>query len=109
MTAATTAPTFRPFTRDDWNAFAGAEPFADGAEPLIAEGQFTLAAKRRWAVVLDSTGGCLLVEGDRQSECGGYVLGRPFANPVEATAWFEREVGEPAHLLDLLLAGFHRA
>lgn len=103
------APAFRPFTRTDWDAFAGAEPFPDGAEPIAAESQFTLAAKRRWIVILDATGGCLLVENDAQSEAGGYCLDHAFASPAEAQAWFAKQVGNPAHLVDFLMAGFVRA
>ncbi len=112
--ASTTADTvaaiaFRPFTDHDWGAFAGAEPFADGSDPVAAEGTFTLAAKRSWIVILDATGGCLLVEGDPQTDHGGYVLDRPFATPADAEAWFRDQVGTPAHLLDFLMAGFVRA
>ena len=102
------APTvaFRPFTREDWHGFAGAERFADGAEPLAAEGRFTLAAKREWLLILDATGGCLVVEDDPQNDYGGYCLHRPFATPAEAEAWFRKAIADPAHLLDFLLAGF---
>ena len=104
--AAATAVTFRPFTREDWMGFAGAEHFADGAEPLAAEGRFTLAAKREWLVILDATGGCLMVEDDPQNDYGGYCLHHPFATPAEAEAWFRTAIADLAHLLDFLLAGF---
>lgn len=107
-TAAPIAPTFRPFTRTDWDAFAGAEVFAGDVEPIAAEGTFTLGAGRNWFVVLDATGGCLVVEGDPQTEHGGYCLDRAFTTPAEAEAWFRTEVGAPAHLLDFLTAGFAR-
>ncbi len=29
--------TMREFTKNDWNAYAGATPFADGSEPWIGE------------------------------------------------------------------------
>jgi hypothetical protein len=106
--ATPSTPTFAPFTDMVWGAFAGAEPFADGGEPLFTEGRFTLGAQRAWIVVLDATGGCLSVEGDPQSDYGGYILGRPFATPAAAEAWFRKEVGAPAHLLDFLMAGFVR-
>ena len=98
--------TLRPFTRDDWCGMAGAERFADGSEPLAAEGRFTLAAQRAWFLVLDATGGCLVVNDDPISERGGYCLDHPFASPAEAEAWFRAKVGNPAHLVDFLMAGF---
>ena len=107
-TTTPTAPTFRHFTRSDWDAFAGAEALAGDLEPIAVEGTFTLGAQRDWFVVLYATGGCLVVEGDPQTEYGGYCLDRAFANPVEAEAWFRKEVGAPAHLLDFLTAGFAR-
>ncbi len=100
------AITLRPFTREDWYGMAGAERFADGAEPLAAEGHFTLGAQRAWFLVLDATGGCLVIDGDPQSEAGGYVLDHPFASPAEAEAWFRAKVTNPAHLVDFLMAGF---
>lgn len=105
---ATTTPTFRPFTEHDWLAFVGAQRFPDGSEPLVAEGQFSLVHQRRWLVVLDCTGGCLLIEDDPQNDCGGYVLDRPFADQAEARAWFEREIGEPVHHWVVRDAGFER-
>jgi hypothetical protein len=106
--ASPSAPTIAPFTDMVWGAFAGAEPFADGGEPIFAEGHFTLGACRAWILVLDATGGCLCIDGDPQSDYGGYSLGRPFASAAEAEAWFAREVRAPAHLLDFLMAGFTR-
>ena len=103
-----TTPLFAPFTDAVWGAFAGAEPFADGGEPIFAEGHFTLGACRAWIVVLDGTGGCLCVEHDPQSDAGGYCLHHPFASAGEAEAWCARAVRAPAHLLDFLLAGFTR-
>ena len=106
-TISTTASTaFRPFTRADKLTFAGAERFADGTEPLAAEGRFTLAAKREWLLILDASGGCLTVEDDPQNDCGGYCLHRPFATPGEAQAWFQVAIADPAHLLDFVMAGF---
>ena len=102
-------PTFAPFTDLEWGAFAGAEAFPDGGEPVFAEGTFTLGARRGWILILDATGGCLCVENDPQSDHGGYVLDRPFATAAEAQAWFTKEVRAPAHLLDYLMAGFTRA
>jgi hypothetical protein len=101
-------PTFQPFTDDVWAGFAGAESFPDGAEPIFTEGRFTLGAERAWILVLDATGGCLSIEDDPQSDYGGYILGRPFATPAEAEAWFRKGVRAPAHLLDFLMAGFVR-
>ena len=100
------AVVFRSFTRDDWHGFAGAERFADGSEPVAAEGRATLAAKRAWFVILDATGGCLMIEDDPQNDYGGYCLHRPFATPADAEAWFRAKIGTPAHLLDFLMAGF---
>ena len=105
-TPATTVPAFRPFTRADWMAFAGAERFPNGAEPLAAEARISLAAKREWLLILDATGGCLVVEDDPQNDYGGYCLRRAFATPAEAKAWFATAIADPAHLLDFLLAGF---
>ena len=102
------AVVFRPFTDDVWAGFAGAENFADGSEPIFAEGRFTLGAQRSWILVLDGTGGCLVVEHDPQSLCGGYCLDYDFASPAEAEAWFRRYVRQPAHLLDFLMADFER-
>jgi hypothetical protein len=100
------AVVFRPFTREDWYGFAGAERFADGAEPIIAEGKATMGDQRGWLLILDATGGCIMVDDDAQNDFGGRCLQHPFASPAEAEAWFRQEIGSPAHLLDFLLAGF---
>jgi hypothetical protein len=99
-------PVFAHFTDDVWAGFAGAESFADGSEPIFAEGRFTLGAQRTWILVMDGTGGFLVVEDDPQSLCGGYCLDHDFASPAEA--WFRRYVRQPAHLLDFLMADFDR-
>lgn len=103
-----TTPTFRPFSANDWLGFAGAERFADGSEPIIAEGRFTLAAQRDWLLVLDANGGCLMVADDPQTNFGGYALQHAFVSPAEAQAWFAEAIANPAHLLDFILAGFEK-
>jgi hypothetical protein len=45
---------FTPFTRDDWNGYAGATPLPDGAEP---EGAETTVADCPAAAALDDEGG----------------------------------------------------
>lgn len=47
----------RPFTKSDWYGLAGAEPFADGSEPLLGECRVT-DVEGTWdaMVVLDGNG-----------------------------------------------------
>lgn len=82
----------REFLRHDWDCFAGATGWDDGKAPLLAKGN--LADGREYVVVLDSTGGCLLVEGDEVNAEGGRVLDCAF--PTQAAAWaFLRGIGKP--------------
>jgi hypothetical protein len=96
----------RPFTAHDWLGFAGAEPFADQAAPLIAEGEFAAGEHRGWLLVLDYHGACLVVDGDPKSDYGGYVLQHRFSFPEDATAWVREHLASATRLDHFLAAGF---
>jgi hypothetical protein len=97
--------TFRPFTQEDWFGFAGAERFTNGDEPLIAEGFFA-ADQREWFLVLDGSGGTLLVQDNPHNEHGGYRLDCPFESADVARAWATDEFSGPSTLAHFLNAGF---
>lgn len=93
----------KQFDRHDHDAFAGAEGWPDGAAPLIAHSAF--ADGTAFVLVLDKTGGCLVVDGDEQNQYGGYVLALPF--PTQAAARvFAAGLGEPRSRDDFLTVGF---
>ena len=92
----------REFGRHDWDGFAGAERWGE-APPLMAVGKF--ADGREVVLVLDRTGGCVLVEDDPQNDAGGYVLALPSPTQLAAKA-FARGMGEPQRLEDFLAVGF---
>ena len=85
----------REFQEQDWNGFCGATEWDDGNAPLFAKGNF--ADGREYVMILDATGGCLLVEGDDDAnDEGGRVLECAF--PTQAAAWaFARGIGEPCN------------
>ena len=64
---------FQTFTEGDWDAFAGAEPFQDGTDPLIAQ------APESDAVVIVSGQGMQIVFGDENvATLPGRTLHRDF-------------------------------
>lgn len=83
MTTTIERPIFRPFTDEDWLAFGGADPFADGSDPITAEGVF--ADGRPWLVAM-APGGALLVLPDE--DCAAWFAPQEFATPAEAEGWF---------------------
>jgi len=97
----------REFTRHDWDAFCGAEawrtPAGEGSLPLITSG--TLEDGKEYVLVLDRTGGCLMIEDEEQSDYGGWQLLMPFPTQRAAIA-FGKGLGEPKHKLDFFCAGF---
>ena len=92
------------FTNAQWNAFAGASGWDDGALPLYCEDR--LDDGRNLILVLDATGGCLLIEGDDEvNDAGGRVLACPFPTQQAARA-FARGIQPPHTLDDFLALGF---
>lgn len=81
------------FLREDWLSFSGATEWDDKKAPLFAKGN--LADGREYVMVLDATGGCLLIEHeDDVNDAGGRVLECAF--PTQAAAWaFARGIAEP--------------
>ena len=95
------------FTNTQWQAFAGASGWDDGASPMYSEDRLTDG--RRFILVLDSTGGCLLIEGDNEvNDAGGRVLMRPFSTQQAARA-FARGIQPPYTLDGFLALGFAEA
>jgi len=94
----------RQFNPSDWDAFGGAESWPDGAEPLFGEVLF--ANGDEYFLVLDRTGGCLLMAADN-GDMSSYSLDMPLLNQDEARVLAQR-LGEPRHRIDFLLAGFKR-
>lgn len=99
-------PPLRPFTRTDWDAFAGAEPFPDGTDPLLVDG--TCTDGRGWLLVLDATGGHLHIERDSSAHHGGYRLAHAHANAAAAEHWFRATLGQPSRLHQFTQAGFRQ-
>jgi hypothetical protein len=85
MNQAHQLPVLNEMDRVDWLNFAGAQGWDDGAQPLICEEQ--LVDGTYCVLVLDLTGGCLLLD-DEQMEFGGYQLLHDFSSQAEARAWF---------------------
>jgi hypothetical protein len=102
----TQAPTLRPFTRSDWDAFAGVEPFPDGTDPLLVDGTFPTG--RGWLLVLDATGGHLHVERDSSARDGGYRLAHALPSAAAAEHWFRATLGQPGRLHCFVQAGFRQ-
>ena len=83
----------RQFEKEDWYAFAGATGWDDGRLPLLAKGN--LADGREYVVVLDATGGCLMVQDDEETNNeGGRAFECPFPTQAAALA-VARGIGEP--------------
>ncbi len=82
------------FDRAAWNSFAGCEPWSGEREtlPLIGEGRFENG--QRYCLVLDRTGGCLMVENDLVNDFGGRCLEMAFPSQAAARA-FAIGIGEP--------------
>ena len=93
----------REFTNHDWDAFAGCERWADGAEPLMALG--ALETGKEVCVVLDRNGACLMIEDDDQNDYGGHVLEMEFPTQAAARA-FAIGMGEPKTKDECLRYGF---
>jgi len=93
------------FTRSAWDAYAGAEAWPNRDLPLIGRGAFEDGEE--YELVLDCTGGCLVLD-DEWAEAGGYVLELPFPTQAAALA-FAEGMGEPDHKLDLFMLGFKPA
>lgn len=95
------------FTSTQWNAFAEASGWDDGALPLYCEDR--LDDGRNFILVLDTTGGCLLIESDDEvNDAGGRVLACPFPTQQAAHA-FARGIQPPYTLDDFLALGFAEA
>ena len=98
------------FDRQAWMSFQGCAGWstADGreCEPLIGEGRF--ADGTRYCLVLDRTGGCLLVEDDPVNDYGGRVYPAGFPTQAAARA-FASGIGEPQSLDAFLSLGFREA
>lgn len=100
----------REFQREDYYAFAGAAGWDDGKAPLIGKGNF--ADGREFVMVLDATGGCLMVQDDEETNNeGGRAFECPFPTQAAALA-FARGIEEPCdgsgprELADFLALGF---
>ena len=75
----------RPFTKNDWYGFAGAEPFPDDSEPLIGEmggidydldgTPVTVDA----IVILDARGLCIIFSEEEIGEVASIHFGAPWA------------------------------
>ena len=92
----------RPFERTDWDAFAGAEAWPCGGQPLIGEGE--LEDGTSYVLVLDPNGACLVVD-DEQAINGGYAIVREFLSP-EAALTFAESLGQPKLGGEFFMAGF---
>jgi len=90
------------FTESEWMGYQGATGWNNGAPPLFASGTFENG--EQYELILDATGGCLVVDDDHMLE-GGYVLHLPFPNQSAAMA-FAKGIGTPTHKLDFFLIGF---
>jgi len=92
------------FTPVQWNAFAGASDWNDGALPLYCEER--LDDGRNFILVLDATGGNLLVENDDEvNNAGGRCLDCPFPTQEAALA-FARGIQPPYTVVGFLALGF---
>ena len=92
------------FATVQWNAFAGASGWKDGALPLYSEEM--LDDGRNFILVLDATGGNLLVENDDEvNNAGGRCLDCPFPTQAGALA-FARGIQPPYTVVGFLALGF---
>ena len=92
------------FTPVQWSAFAGASDWNDGALPLYCEER--LDDGRNFILVLDATGGCLMVQGeDVVNNAGGRCLDCPFPTQEAALA-FARGIQPPYTVARFLALGF---
>ena len=92
------------FTPVQWSAFAGASGWNNGKAPLFCEGN--LACGRGFILVLDATGGCIVVEGDNETNnAGGRCLDCPFPTQEAALA-FARGIQPPYAVAGFLALGF---
>ena len=92
------------FTPVQWNAFAGASGWNDGALPLYCEEMQDDG--RNFILVLDATGGNLLVENDDEvNNAGGRCLDCPFPTQEAALA-FARGIQPPYTVEGFLALGF---
>jgi len=92
------------FQQHDRYAFGGGIGWKRDEEPLIGKGKF--ADGREYVVVLNSTGGCLMVQDDEVTNNeGGRDFKCPFPTQAAAMA-FARGIGEPRELADFLVLGF---
>ncbi len=90
------------FTESELMEHSGATAWNNGAPPLFASGTFENG--EQYELVLDATGGCLMVD-DAQLTAGGYRLHLPFPNQSAALV-FAKGIGTPTHKLDFFLIGF---
>ena len=92
------------FTTVQWSAFAGASGWNNGALPLYCEER--LDDGRNFILVLDATGGCLMVQGeDVVNNAGGRCLDCPFPTQEAARA-FARGIQPPYTVVGFLALGF---
>ena len=92
------------FTPVQWSAFAGASGWYDGALPVYCEER--LDDGRNFILVLDGTGGNLLVENDDVvNNAGGRSLDCPFPTQEAARA-FARGIQPPYTVEGFLALGF---
>jgi hypothetical protein len=71
----------KPFTKNDWYGFAGAEPFADGSEPMIGYDN-----EQNIMVIADGTGISLV------------VYSGPSENPTEAWYYWQGPANHPGSI-----------
>lgn len=96
----------KKFDREAWFGFAGCCNWPDGREPLIGIG--VLESRKEVVLVLDPTGGCVVVEDHPASDSGGWVLALPFPTQDAARA-FGTGIPEPRGIDDFVRLGFVEA
>ena len=96
----------REFLESDWWGFSGCIHWSGGKEPLISVGIFENG--KEYALVLDPTGCCLVVEDHSVSLSGGWILALPFPTQDTARA-FCNGIPEPRGIDDFLRLGFEEA
>ena len=92
----------KPFEKTDWYGYAGAESWPNGDLPLIGQGKLTTGEE--FELIIDATGGCLMLD-DEQAEAGGYTLELSFPTQGAAKA-LAAGIETPARKLDILTLGF---
>ncbi len=81
-------PTLRPFSKNDWHGFAGAEDFPNGDTPLIGEWHMPDGWVALLVVSLDVTSVMFATDaGDEDENEQGYMLDNKFKSAAEAQAW----------------------